>query len=58
MLQRQRFRMVLALWHPCLGKECVCEESLPRQLAILLGENHTNFLMRWYKVPSTGITSS
>lgn len=50
--------MVLALWNLCLGKECVCEESLPRQLTILLGENHTNSLMRWYEVPSTSITSS
>lgn len=50
--------MVLALWHLSLGKECVCEESLPKQLTILLGENHANSLMRWYEVPSRGITSS
>ena len=56
-LERQRFRMALALCHLCLG-ECVCEESLPKQLSILSGENHANSLMSWYEVPSTGITSS
>ena len=47
-----RFRMVLALWDLYLEKEGVYKESLPKPLAILLGESCTNSLVRCHEVPS------